>query len=379
MNSSASPSSHFWSALRRFWWVVLGVTVLTAMAAEAAAPFAPAPEYTAQGRFLVPVRTVQDPDSPLRNTSPNDAQLLARTYAEILPTDPVILDSIAQQSGAPVGEVASAMSVEAISNTGVVEVSFTGTDEERVRTFFTSLNTALATGVTANIPVPNLLLLQDAQVTEEAGLDVSNRTVGIVAGLLLGLAAAMLLERLDSRVRSAADVRSLTDLPVIDLSRSRKPVAADVLALRALRLAPDVKEVAVVATDGPSNGISADLAERLRAANQNLVRSSSPAGHVPAAAWTPCGVLGSGNEGELGAQRADATVLVMTTGTRLRAADRAVVRLRALGISTVAIALTPSPRRWARANPGAAADAAPVEAAEDAQPQTPTHDLAARP
>src|SRR3712207_5956115 len=115
-------------------------------------------------------------------------------------------------------------------------LAFTATDEALARAYFTALNTALATGISPNIPVGNLILLQDAQVTSEGGLNVSNRSVGILAGLLLGLAVAMLLERLDSRVRSSADLRSITELPVIDLSQAKAPMAADVLALRALRL-----------------------------------------------------------------------------------------------------------------------------------------------
>ncbi|GAA2721755.1 hypothetical protein CAE01nite_27930 [Cellulomonas aerilata] len=373
-----------WSALRRFWWVVLGITVLTAAAASASAPFVPTPQSTAEGRFLVPVRVVERPDpaSPLRTTTPNDAQLLARTYAVILQTDPSILDSVSLQTGASRDELAASMSVEAVESTAVVEVSFTAADEALARAYFTSLNTALTSGVTPNIPVGNLILLQDAQVSSEGGLNVSNRAVGIVAGLLLGLAVAMLLERLDSRIRSGVDLRSMTELPVIDLSRSSNRVAGDVLALRALRLAPDVREVAIVATDRASARIAADLADILHVANQNLSRSATDGDPIPHATWTAHGVLGSGNEGELGVQRSDATVLVLPAGTPVRSADRALMRLRSLDITSVAVALTPAPRRWARARAATLAAAASAAPAADDHPEVErpkARDLAGRP
>jgi len=385
VTSSASPSSHFWTALRRFWWVVLAVTALTAAAANASAPFAPAQQYTAEGGFLVPVRVVQDPGtSPVRTTTPNDAQLLARTYAVVLESDPSILTSISQQTGAPVEQLLGGLEVEAVSSTAVVQVSFTSTDEALTRAYFAALNNALATGVTPNIPVGNLILLQEAQVTEEANFEVSNSAIGIVAGLLLGLAVAMLLERLDSRVRSSNDLRSLTDLPVIDLSRGTTPVADDVLALRALRLAPHVSEVAVVGADARAARVAGDLVDRLRAASEGLSRAATETGTdpVPRAIWTTYGVLGSGNAGELGVQRADATVLVLPVGTRLRAADRAFVRLRSLDISTVAVALTPARRWWARGAGAGGAPAAPSAEvpAEDADVEQPkARDLAGRP
>src|SRR3712207_7046862 len=52
-------------------------------------------------------------------------------------------------------------------------LAFTATDEALARAYFTALNTALATGISPNIPVGNLILLQDAQVTSEGGLNRS--------------------------------------------------------------------------------------------------------------------------------------------------------------------------------------------------------------
>ncbi|MGN9784657.1 Wzz/FepE/Etk N-terminal domain-containing protein [Nonomuraea sp. ZG12] len=62
---------------------------------------------------------------------------------------------------------------------------------------------------------------------------------GLMAGLLLGAAAAALRDRLDTRLRSAADVERLTGLPALaDLSHPRDPAALHDLASAVLAACP---------------------------------------------------------------------------------------------------------------------------------------------
>lgn len=56
-----------------------------------------------------------------------------------------------------------------------------------------------------------------------------NLAIGVVAGLVLGAAGALLRSRLDTRIRSEGDVRQITDLPVLggiafDEDATRKPL-----------------------------------------------------------------------------------------------------------------------------------------------------------
>ncbi|MFI7452646.1 Wzz/FepE/Etk N-terminal domain-containing protein [Nonomuraea sp. NPDC049714] len=62
---------------------------------------------------------------------------------------------------------------------------------------------------------------------------------GLMAGLLLGAAAAALRDRLDTRLRSGADVERLTGLPALaDLSHPRDPAALHDLASAVLAACP---------------------------------------------------------------------------------------------------------------------------------------------
>jgi capsular polysaccharide biosynthesis protein len=351
VTAPASPSSHLWSALRRFWWVVLVLTLLTANAADKSEALAPGTEYTAAGQLIVPVRgPVVDknaPPSPLPS-GPDSAERLARTYAVILESDRALLTAVATAAGVPVDDAEGDITADTVPSTSVVDVSFTANDEALVQSYFAGLVNALATGATPNIPIGNLIVLQDAQVTAEAGLGIPPRYIGLAAGLLLGLAVALLMDRLDARVRTSTDVRRLTDLPVIDLTRRQGPVADDVLAMRVRRLSSDIDEVAVVATDRVSARVTGDVADRLRAADERLSAFVRYEPLAPRAVWTPSGVLADGTEAELAVQRAEATVVVVTVRSRMRAAERAVERLRLLDLSAVVIALVRPPSRWSR-------------------------------
>ena len=385
MTAPTSPGSHLWSALRRFWWVVVALTLLTGNAAENSEALAPGTEYSAAGQFIVPVRgpvvDKEAPPSPLPS-SQDAAERLARTYAVILASDRAVLDAVAAAAAVPVEQVESDITVQAVPQTSVVDVTFTAKDEALVQTYFAALTGALNAGATANIPVGNLVVLQDAQVTTEAGLSVPPRYIGLAAGLLLGLGAALLMDRLDSRVRSSTGLRRLTDLPVVDLTRGHGAVADDVLAMRVRRVSDDIDEVAVVGSDRLSAGLTADIAGRLRAADERLSAVMHYTPLAPRASWASAGVLGDGNEAELSVQRADVAVLVMTRRTRMRTADRVLTHLRLLNVTAVVIALVPAPHFWSRFRDTAPDrdDAAPATPAQEAPVErSATPDLAGRP
>jgi capsular polysaccharide biosynthesis protein len=85
---------------------------------------------------------------------------------------------------------------------------------------------------------------------------------GLMAGLLLGVAAAMLRDRLDTRLRSAADVERLTGLPALaDLSYPRDPAALHDLTSAVLAACPGKRLlVRAVPAELGSSRVAAPLA-----------------------------------------------------------------------------------------------------------------------
>lgn len=377
MTASAPPVSNVRSALRRFWWVVLIITGLTTAAAVWASQFAPEVEYTAEAQYIVPVRTGLEVAPTTLPGSAFDAGGAARTYATVLETDMALRSALAQQSGVTPEELQEGMSASIVNSTPVVSVTFTSTDEARTLEFFPVLTNVLLQGVTPNIPPGNLVLLQSPLSTESAGSLAPYPVLGVIAGLLLGLGAALLLERLDSRVRGAGELRRLTGLPVLDLTGRNRETAEGVLAMRALRLRKHVAQVAVVGVDAAAAGATPALAERLSRANERLAQPDAGTEPTARAEWHAAGVLASGGAAELTAQRADATVLVVAPGARMKDVEDALDQLELLSVTGAVVAVVPRPPR--RPATDVAAAQAPEAGPEDDNDARPTRDLAARP
>jgi polysaccharide biosynthesis transport protein len=126
---------------------------------------------------------------------------------------------------------------------------------------------------------------------------------GLMAGLLLGVAAAMLRDRLDTRLRSAADVERLTGLPALaDLSHPRDPGALHDLTSAVLAACPG-KRLLVRA-------VPAELGSARVAA--------------PLAISTPLSVLSGADVSDLA--RADAALLLIGLGQATAVQVAATVR-----------------------------------------------------
>jgi capsular exopolysaccharide synthesis family protein len=163
-----------------------------------------------------------------------------------------------------------------------------GSDAAAVRGEIDALR-AEATGLTANLQNqagvtgnPNLAgvyHLADGAVTNKASI-ARNAILGLVGGLLLGSAIALLLGALELRLRSASDVRRRLELPLIGsvtsgrgpLQDARRAEDFKTLASSISVLKPPVASVAVVSpSDGEGKSMVAENLARWRAAQGGRV------------------------------------------------------------------------------------------------------------
>jgi capsular exopolysaccharide synthesis family protein len=134
-------------------------------------------------------------------------------------------------------------------------------------------------GVTANPSLAGVYHLADGYETNKASI-VRNAILGLVGGLLLGGAIALLLGALELRLRSAADVRRRLELPLIGsvtsgrgpLQDARRAEDFKSLASSISVLKPPVASVAVVSPgDGEGKSMVAENLARWRAAQGGRV------------------------------------------------------------------------------------------------------------
>ena len=172
------------------------------------------------------------------------AQVLARTYAEIIQSENVAGLASPKLPGRPsAGEVKQRMSFETVPETQLVEVTAVAPNANEAQLTANTYADAVVQYAEDNLNDPN-----DAQVT------VADRAIlpgqparprptlytvlAALIGLVVGAAAALLAGMLDRRVRSVEELNELTGVPIlahIALARGRRARSLNAEAYRVLR------------------------------------------------------------------------------------------------------------------------------------------------
>lgn len=350
-------------ALKRFWAVALVAALASGLLAAWLVQLGSSVTWTAQATYVVPLATPapvgaaeEEPvaSGPALPQNPVEAQRYAQAFAVLMVEDTDLLTTLSDATGISNRGVAERTGAVPVANSPVLRVDFTADSEEQVQAYFDTLDRALtvAPSVTPNIPAGFLRTLRPATVVEQPGLAPLAPAVGLLVGLLVGLGVAVLLERLDPRVRSAADVRELATWPVLPIghpepselsdeekvaswsgSRRRDGLSdphTDVLVQRAVQAAPVVRSVAVLGVRGVPTGTLQELAQRL-----------ASAGHGEETRWVAGGQLATDGAAERLAQDSDVVILIAPVHGRLRHLTNAVQALQDLAVEAVLVGLAP--------------------------------------
>lgn len=333
-------------ALRRFWFLAVWVAVVCGLAATYSVRDSE-PTYTAEARYIVPVAPpVADPLPGalpvVPSTLPENAYgagIVARTYEIVLKDDDALLAAISASSGIPVTDLAESVAVVNLPGTPVLSVSYGAETEREVRAYFDSLSAILTTSSpTPNLPTGNLVPLRSPLTIEEVpGLAGIAPLIGTVAGLLLGLAAAVMLERVDARIWSAGDLRWLSRWPVFDLTGANRAAVVESVVIRALGsgTGPTATRIAVVAVPGTPLWAVSDAADELSQAELRMRLAGDVSIQSSPAVWEAFGCLAGDGVAERGVQVAESAVVITPHWARVSATAAALERLQDLGASNV--------------------------------------------
>ncbi|MFC0672802.1 polysaccharide biosynthesis tyrosine autokinase [Brachybacterium hainanense] len=239
----------FPGVLRERWRAAL-VAALLVVAAVTAATLLPAPQYEASASLFV--RTTTSGSISDRSVAADYARGQITTYAD-LATTPLVLDPVIEELALPTSSPALARSVSAAvpQDTSLIVVTArAGTPGD---------SAALADAVAASLRTQvedlegptsvELTVVTPATVPDrQASPDVlQNIVLGAVAAVLAALLAALVRDLLDTRVRTAEDIRRLTDAPLLAaVPTVRRP------------------EALVALTDRDAQGILAEAYRELR-------------------------------------------------------------------------------------------------------------------
>ena len=209
-------------AIRKRWWlvvsaVVIGVLIGVAMLVTAT------PTYQSKIVFYVSLSTATDASGGSAFSANQFAQQRATSYAKLLSTDKVG-QLVADDSGLPMtaAQIANHISGTVEANTVLLTATVADSDKARAYTIAQSLGDVF----------PKLVTDLDAQVSANGSVSltvVSGPTgggkvaprpslyggLGFLIGLVVGLALAVIRQRLDTTVRSDADLEALSSRPIL--------------------------------------------------------------------------------------------------------------------------------------------------------------------
>jgi succinoglycan biosynthesis transport protein ExoP len=218
--------------LRRGWWVVLVGALLGGVAAVALTLITPATYYSTASLYV----SVPGDGTPTDLQNGNSfATERAATYASLVTTTAVLDRVVAARGGADdVAALRESVTATARADTSFIDVTAGGSDPAVVADRANAVAAALgeeAAGLDASGPVPpvRLAVVQPAEVPEIATepRPRNNVLIGVVVGLVLGLAAVVVADALSTTIRSSADLprgvglATLTSMPSGPKKRSR--------------------------------------------------------------------------------------------------------------------------------------------------------------
>jgi capsular polysaccharide biosynthesis protein len=190
------------TALRRRGWVLLVTVVLAAVCAFAVAS-ARGKTYTAESTAVVAASS-----SPHSVVTPDQANLLATTYAVLIPKDTAILRTVAAAAGTSVSDVQHRLSVFNTTGTALLEIDYRGTSAANSIAGATAALNAIAgpRPVSPNILPGTVGAVQVPTTASSSKGVVTLVALGVILGLALGLLLIVIWERVDPRIDRPEDL-----------------------------------------------------------------------------------------------------------------------------------------------------------------------------
>lgn len=220
----------FTRALLKRWWLILLAALIVGTGFCARAKMTYVPTYRASFTAYIS-STVYSYDGTNRVTwsDISTARSLIPTYAAILSSKPVIEKAI-EESGVNYNywQLASAVSVESVNDTEIIEVSVTTGNPDVSYKIATALETAQADLVQEIVPGSNMTVLVPTEYP--GGSPSPNYQSSAIQGALVGaalmIAILLAVELLDNRVKNTDELERRYGIVVVgtihDLTASAK-------------------------------------------------------------------------------------------------------------------------------------------------------------
>lgn len=228
--------SHYLRVLTKRWWII-ALGLLTGIGLAYSYNTVSVPLYESQTRLFVSTISAGSTSELLQSTA--FGQQRVRSYADVV-SSPLVLQPVIDDLGLDVsaGALGRQVSAEVPLNTVIIVVTVTNTDPQtaqdiaaRIGQELEAVVSTLEPSQTGGVAPVKLSTIQPAALplAPSSPQVFQNLAIGSLAGIILGLAIAFLIEALDTRIRNDATLLAVHQAPVLgrfafDSSVKRRPL-----------------------------------------------------------------------------------------------------------------------------------------------------------
>jgi succinoglycan biosynthesis transport protein ExoP len=204
-------------------WLTVAIVFFSCFAAAGALTLLTTPRYTATTELFFGVQGTGSAAELAQGSTFSVQQMTS--YARVA-TSPLVMDPVIQQLGLGVSPAVLAKQVSASvpAETVILELSVTDANPEQAARIANALGSTLAEAAVALTPdradgsqaVRATTLAAAAVPLSQTSPNVMrNIALGLAVGILLAFGLSLLRDLLDTKLRSPADIRALTDTPIL--------------------------------------------------------------------------------------------------------------------------------------------------------------------
>ena len=204
----------YFRMLQRSWWIIVITTLATVVAALVASYFTP-PTYRATSRYIVSPSPslITGGNNLLNSLSTLDKRSIITTYAEILNSQRIFLETINLLRLNPVDLADYRYSAVALPDANIIEFSVLGPDRDVVYTLTNAIGQHAVEYVHSLYPVYDMSVLDAASppTVPVSPQPVRSAGVALVVGLTLGIVLALIREMVRTPIQNFVRQRNLDD------------------------------------------------------------------------------------------------------------------------------------------------------------------------
>ncbi|MFJ8259753.1 YveK family protein [Peribacillus asahii] len=201
--------------LKKHWKLIIFITLIVSMVSGIVSYFVLKPIYQASTQILVNQKSNMDQLDV--NQLKSNVELI-NTYSVIIKS-PVILEKVKQNYGftESVGQLNQKITINSQNNSQVFSLTVHDNDAAKAAKIANAVSETFQKEIKTIMNVDNVNILSKAieNYTPVKPNPLSNITIAMVIGLMLGIALVFLLEYMDNTIKDVQDTETSLELPVL--------------------------------------------------------------------------------------------------------------------------------------------------------------------